>query len=62
VKLFKASGPQWISRWGARILADGPASEVLDEVTVEGRLGIVLGRLDRPTLLQFYRSGAITFG
>jgi serine/threonine protein kinase len=67
VKLFKAGVPQRISRWEARMTravfaAGGPAPEVLDEVTVEGRFGIVLGRLDGPTLLQFYRSGAITFG
>jgi hypothetical protein len=67
VKLFKAGVPQRISWWEARMTravfaAGGPAPEVLDEVTVEGRFGIVLGRLDGPTLLQFYRSGAITFG
>ena len=28
------------------------ASKVLDDVTLEGRFGIVLQRLDRPTLLQ----------
>jgi tRNA A-37 threonylcarbamoyl transferase component Bud32 len=67
VKLFKAGVPQRISRWEARMTravfaAGGPAPEVLDVVTVEGRFGIVLDRLDGPTLLQFYRSGAITFG
>ena len=30
------------------------------EVTLEGRFGIVLARLDGPTLLQLSRSGAIT--
>jgi hypothetical protein len=33
---------------------------VLDEVTLEGRFGIVLPRLDGPTLLQLSRSGAMT--
>ena len=41
--------------------AGGPAPEVLDEVTVEGRFGIVLPRLDGPTLLQLSRTGAVTF-
>jgi len=66
VKLFKAGVPQRISRWEARMIravfaAGGPAPEVLGEVTLEGRFGIVLPRLDGPTLLQHYRSGAITF-
>src|SRR5690242_10410234 len=38
-----------------------PAPEVLGEVTLDGRFGIVLGRLDGPTLLQVTRSGAATF-
>ena len=38
-----------------------PAPEVFGEVTLEERFGIVLGRLDGPTLLQHYRSGAVTF-
>jgi Ser/Thr protein kinase RdoA (MazF antagonist) len=33
---------------------------VLDEVTLEGRFGIVLSRLDGPTLMQLSRSGAMT--
>ena len=41
--------------------AGGPAPEVLGEVTLEGRFGIVLPRLDGPTLLQLSRSGAITY-
>jgi Ser/Thr protein kinase RdoA (MazF antagonist) len=67
VKLFKAGVSQRLSRHEARVTravfaAGGPAPEVFDEVTLEGRFGIVLPRLDGPTLLQFYRSGAITFG
>ena len=42
--------------------AGGPAPEVLGEVTLEGRFGIVLPRLDGPTLLQLTRTGAITRG
>ena len=66
VKLFKAGVPRRISWWEARMTravfaAGGPAPEVLGEVTLEGRFGIVLPRLDGPTLLQHYRSGAITF-
>ena len=40
--------------------ARAPAPEVLDEVTLEGRFGIVLPRLDEPTLLQLSRTGAMT--
>jgi hypothetical protein len=38
-----------------------PAPEVFGEVTLDGRFGIVLGRLDGPTLLQVTRDGAVTF-
>src|SRR5262245_63409271 len=67
VKLFKASVPRRLSWWEARMTravfaAGGPALEVFDEVTLEGRFGLVLNRLDGPTLLQLTRSGAITFG
>ena len=67
VKLFKAGVPQRVSWWEARMTravfaAGGPAPEVLGEVTLEGRFGIVLSRLDGPTLLQLSRSGAMTFG
>jgi len=66
VKLFKSGVSRRLSRHEARMTravfaASGPAPEVLDEVTLEGRFGIVLPRLDGPTLLQHYRSGAITF-
>jgi Ser/Thr protein kinase RdoA (MazF antagonist) len=40
--------------------AGAPAPEVYEEVTVEGRFGVVLQRLDGPTLLQLSRSGAMT--
>jgi Ser/Thr protein kinase RdoA (MazF antagonist) len=65
LKLFKAGVPRRVSWWEARmtraVLAGGvPAPEVFDEVTLEGRFGIVLQRLDGPTLLQLSRSGAMT--
>src|SRR5258708_29039908 len=41
--------------------AGAPAPEVFGEVTLDGRFGIVLGRLDGPTLLQLTRSGGVTF-
>jgi hypothetical protein len=40
--------------------AAAPAPEVLDEVTLEGRFGIVLLRLDGPTLLQLLLTRAMT--
>ena len=63
VKLFKAGVPQRMSRWEARMtraaFAAG-APEVFDEVTLEGRFGIVLQRLDGPTLLQLWQTRAVT--
>ena len=65
VKLFKAGIPEQLIRYEARVTravfaAGAPAPEVFDEVTLEGRFGIVLGRLDGPTLFQLSRSGALT--
>ena len=65
VKLFKASVPHRVSRWDARMTravfaAGGAAPEVLGEVTLEGRFGIVLPRLDGPTLLQLLQTRAVT--
>ena len=65
VKLFKAGVPRRVSWHEARMTravfaAGAPAPEVFDEVTVEGRFGVVLQRLDGPTLLQLSRSGAMT--
>ena len=64
VKLFKAGVRRRVSWWEAQMTravfaAGSPAPEVLGEVTLEGRFGIVLPRLDGPTLLQHYRSGHI---
>ncbi len=65
VKLFKAGIPRRISWWEAHMTravfaAGGPAPEVLDEVKVEGRYGLVLPRLDGPTLLQLLQAEAMT--
>jgi hypothetical protein len=38
-----------------------PVPEVFGAVTLDGRFGIVLQRLDGPTLLQLTRTGAVTF-
>jgi len=67
VKLFKAGIPRSLSEHEARMtraafVAGLPAPEVFDQVTVEGRFGIVLQRLDGPTILQLMRAGAMTFG
>ena len=66
VKLFKVGVPRQMSQWEARMTravfaAGGPAPEVLGEVSLDGRSGIVLPRLEGPTLLQLTKSGAITF-
>ena len=65
VKLFKAGFSRRHSWWEARmtraaLAAGASAPEVFDEVTVEGRFGVVLRRLDGPTLMQLSRSGAMT--
>ncbi len=65
VKLFKAGFERRHSWWEARMTraafaAGAPAPEVFDEVTVEGRFGVVLQRLDGPTLVQLGRSGGMT--
>jgi aminoglycoside phosphotransferase (APT) family kinase protein len=65
LKLCKP-GVRWRTGWHearmtrAAHAAGLPAPEVLDEVTVEGRFGMVLPRLDGPTLLQLSRTGAMT--
>ena len=65
VKLFKARVPPWLGRHEARMThaafcAGAPAPQMLGEVLVEGRFGIVLTRFDGPTLLQQLRAGAVT--
>ena len=66
VKLFKTGVPRRFGRHEAQMIravfaAGAPAPEVFGEVTVAGRFGIVLTRLDGPTLLQLSRDGALTF-
>jgi aminoglycoside phosphotransferase (APT) family kinase protein len=66
VKLFKAGVSHQLGRHEVRmiraVLAAGlPVPEVFGEVTLDGRFGIVLQRLDGPTLWQLSRTGAVTF-
>jgi len=66
MKLAKAGIPRRNIGHEARVTravfaAGLPAPEVFGEVTLEDRFGIVLGRLDGPTLLRHYKSGAVTF-
>lgn len=65
LKLFKPSVSPQLARYEARMTraifaAGGPAPEVLEEVTLEGRFGIVLPRLEGPTLLQLWQTDAMT--
>jgi tRNA A-37 threonylcarbamoyl transferase component Bud32 len=65
VKLFKLGGERRLCRHEAQMTraafaAGLPAPEVFDEVTLEGRFGIVLSRFDGPTLLQLLRTRAMT--
>jgi Ser/Thr protein kinase RdoA (MazF antagonist) len=65
LKLFKTGVPRQFGEHEARmtraVFAAGvPAPQVLDEVTVEGRFGMVLTRLDGPTLRECLHSGAVT--
>ena len=64
LKLFKAHVLRRLGEHEARmtraVFAAGiPAPEVFGEVTLEGRFGIVLTRLDGPTLRQRLRTGAM---
>src|SRR3954470_7140290 len=65
VKLSKPGIPHWVLQHEARMTravfdAGGPAPEVLGEVTLDGRFGIVLPRFDGPTLKEATRTGAVT--
>jgi hypothetical protein len=65
LKLFKPGFRRRVGWWEAQMTravfaAGGPAPEVLDEVILEGRYGIVMPRLDGPTLLQLLQTGAMT--
>jgi tRNA A-37 threonylcarbamoyl transferase component Bud32 len=66
VKLFRPGLPRRMPWFEVRmiraVLAAGvPVPEVFGEVTLDGRFGIVLQRLEGPTLLQLTRTGAVTF-
>jgi hypothetical protein len=65
VKLFKPGVERRLCRYEAQMTraafaAGLPAPEVFDEVTLEGRFGIVLSRFDGPTLMQLLRARAMT--
>ena len=63
VKLFKIDVSPRFSRREARMTRAAVAAgapEVFNEVTVEGRFGIVLQRLDGPTLLQLLQTRTVT--
>ncbi len=65
VKLFKSAASRRLGwheaqKTDAVFAAGAPAPQVFGVVTPEGRLGIVLSRLDGPTLLQLLRTGAMT--
>jgi aminoglycoside phosphotransferase (APT) family kinase protein len=66
VKLFKPGLPRRMPWFEVRMIravhaAGVPVPEVFGEMTLDGRFGIVLQRLDGPTLLQLTRTGAVTF-
>jgi aminoglycoside phosphotransferase (APT) family kinase protein len=66
VKLFKPGVPRGMASFEVHMIravhAVGvPVPEVFGEVTLDGRFGIVLERLDGPTLLQLTRTGAVSF-
>ncbi|MBR0930632.1 aminoglycoside phosphotransferase family protein [Bradyrhizobium diazoefficiens] len=66
VKLFKAGVSHLLGRHEVSMIravhaAGVPVPEVFGEVTLEGRFGIVMQRLDGPTLWHLSRAGAVTF-
>jgi Ser/Thr protein kinase RdoA (MazF antagonist) len=65
VKLFKAGIARRTVRHEAHMTrvafaAGAPAPEAFEEVTLEGRFGYVMARLEGPTLRDLLRSGAVT--
>ena len=65
VKLFKAGVSHLLGRHEVRMIravraAGLPVPEVFGEVTLDGRFGIVLQRLDGPTLWQLLLTRAMT--
>src|ERR1700704_6741888 len=66
VKLFKAGVSHLLGRHEVRMIravraAGVPVPEVFGEMTLDGRFGIVMQRLDGPTLWHLSRPGAVTF-
>ena len=66
VKLFKAGVSHLLGRHEVRMIravraAGVPVPEVFGEVALDGRFGIVMQRLDGPTLGHLSRTGAVTF-
>src|ERR1700748_1283301 len=66
VKLFKAGVSHQLGRHEVRMIravhaAGLPVPEVFGEVTLDGRFGIVLQRLDGPSLWHLSRTGAVSF-
>ena len=66
IKLFKPGVSRWMPRHEVRMIravraAAVPVPEVFGEVTLDGRFGVVMQRLDGPTLWQLSRTGAVTF-
>lgn len=66
VKLFKVGVPHQMSRYEAQITraihtAGALAPEVFDEVIVEGRIGLVIARLDGPTLMQATKIKSVSY-
>ena len=65
VKLFKPGFQRRHAWWEARMTraaaaAGAPAAQVFEEVTHEGRFGVVMERLEGPTLRELSQSGAMT--
>src|SRR5262245_47819959 len=66
VKLFKPGVSRWMPWFEDRMLravhaAGVPVPAVFGELALDGRFGIVLERLDGPTLRDLTRTGAMTF-
>lgn len=66
VKLFKAGVSRWMPLQEVRMIravhaAGVPVPRLFGELTLDGRFGVVMERLDGPTLWQLSRTGAVTF-
>ncbi len=66
VKLYKAGTPRRLCVHEVRVTraiyaAGGLAPEVFEELSIEGRAGVVMARLDGPTLIQTMKSEAVSY-